>query len=105
MASDKNDRAILRDLAEQYRELCESDRNRELTGISRGAASKTDDTFKEMAGAIVDDGLDPAIVADKVMAAIRNKDFWILTHPGWNDVLQERITGMVSNKLVTGFGG
>jgi len=35
MASDKNDRAILRDLAEQYRELCESDRNQELIAAWR----------------------------------------------------------------------
>lgn len=85
--------------------ICESDRNRELTGIPAGVASKTEQTFKEMAGAIVGDGLPPSEVASKVLAAIENNDFWILTHPEWQNVMQERVTGMKTNQLVTGFGG
>ena len=46
-----------------------------------------------------------ATVADMVLAAIRNNDFWILTHPQWKNVLQERVAGLMNNKLVTGFGG
>jgi NAD(P)-dependent dehydrogenase (short-subunit alcohol dehydrogenase family) len=85
--------------------ICESDRNRELTGIPAGVASETEQTFKEMAGAIVGEGLPPSEVANRVLAAIKNNDFWILTHPEWNDVIQERVTGMRTNQLVTGFGG
>lgn len=86
-------------------QICSSDRNRELTGIAAGDASDTERAFKEMAGAIVDAGLSPVQVADKVMAAIRNKDFWILTHPDWIDVMQQRVAGMREGQLVTGFGG
>jgi NAD(P)-dependent dehydrogenase (short-subunit alcohol dehydrogenase family) len=85
--------------------ICESDRNRELTGIAAGTDSDTELTFKEMAGAIVSEGLPPAQVADKIMAAIRNNDFWILPHPQWIEVMEQRVTGMKSNQLVTGFGG
>jgi NAD(P)-dependent dehydrogenase (short-subunit alcohol dehydrogenase family) len=86
-------------------QICASDRNRELTGLSAGDASETDDKFKELAGAIVDAGLQPSAVADRVFNAIKHKEFWILTHPEWNNVMQERVTGMLSSKLVTGFGG
>jgi NAD(P)-dependent dehydrogenase (short-subunit alcohol dehydrogenase family) len=85
--------------------ICESDRTRELTGHSAGVESKTEQTFKDMAGAIVGEGLAPADVAGKVVTAVRNNDFWILTHPEWQDVMQERVTGMKNNQLVTGFGG
>lgn len=86
-------------------QICNSDRNRELTGISAGVTSNTDRTFKEMAGAIVNDGLAPADVADQVVAAIRSNDFWILTHSEWKDVMEQRVAGMRDNQLVTGFGG
>lgn len=85
--------------------ICESDRNRELTGFAAGTDSQAEQTFKNMAGAIVDEGMPPAEVASKVCSAIENNDFWILTHPDWNDVLQERVNGMRTNQLVTGFGG
>ena len=86
-------------------QICNSDRNRELTGVSAGVTSTTDQTFKEMAGAIVNDGLAPADVADRVVTAIRSNDFWILTHSEWNEVMEQRVAGMKSNQLVTGFGG
>ena len=85
--------------------ICESDRNRERTGFSAGTASTTEQTFKDMAGAIVSDGLAPVEVAGRVFTAIKNNEFWILTHPAWHDVMQERITGMQRGQLVTGFGG
>lgn len=85
--------------------ICESDRNRELTGIPAGVASATEQTFKTMAGAIVNEGLAPSEVAERVLNAVKNTDFWILTHPEWQNVMQERVTGMKTNQLVTGFGG
>ncbi len=85
--------------------ICESDRNRELAGVSRGTASEAEQSFKEMAGPIVDAGLKPADVADMVLVAIKNNDFWILTHPEWKNVMQDRVAGLLNNQLVTGFGG
>ncbi|MFT4519738.1 MAG: NAD(P)-dependent dehydrogenase (short-subunit alcohol dehydrogenase family) [Halioglobus sp.] len=85
--------------------ICESDRNRQATGLAAGNASETDQAFKELAGPIVEAGIAPSDVAEMIVAAIKANDFWILTHPEWKNVLQERITGMIDNKLVTGFGG
>lgn len=85
--------------------ICHSDRNRELTGAAAAPDRETEQTFKEMAGAIVDEGLPPAEVAGLIVNAIRNNDFWILPHTGWIDVLRERVEGMSTKQLVTGFGG
>jgi hypothetical protein len=50
--------------------------------------------------------MDPADVADIVFEAIKNDDFWILTHPDWKKVLTKRIAAMTAdNSLFTGFGG
>ncbi|MCP4842109.1 MAG: oxidoreductase, partial [Halieaceae bacterium] len=85
--------------------ICESDRNREATGIGAGKRSNTESSFKEAAGVIVDAGLPPAQVAELVVAAIRSGAFWILPHRQWIDVMRERVGGMESGGLVTGFGG
>ena len=85
--------------------ICESDRNREAAGMSAGVDTATERTFKEQAGAIVDEGIAPAAVADMFVNAIRANDFWIVTHPDWLDVMAERAAGMRGGQLVTGFGG
>ena len=85
--------------------ICESDRNREATGLSAGVESETERNFKESAGAIVDAGIAPAQVADLIVNAIKNNDFWIPPHREWIGVMRERVAGMDSGTLVTGFGG
>jgi NAD(P)-dependent dehydrogenase (short-subunit alcohol dehydrogenase family) len=85
--------------------ICESDRNREATGLSAGSKSATEMSFKDVAGQIVAAGIAPGDVAGMIVAAIRKNDFWILTHPAWKKVMQERVAGMQDNQLVTGFGG
>jgi NAD(P)-dependent dehydrogenase (short-subunit alcohol dehydrogenase family) len=85
--------------------ICESERNREATGVAAATDSSTDQAFRDLAGPIVDAGIAPATVADTVVAAIKTNDFWILTHPDWKSVMQERVAGMMDNQLVTGFGG
>lgn len=85
--------------------ICESGRNRVATGVSAGSASETAQAFNDAVAPMIDAGMAPAEVVDKMIAAIRNNDFWILTHPAWKTVLQERIAGLQQNQLVTGFGG
>ncbi|MEH6589627.1 MAG: SDR family NAD(P)-dependent oxidoreductase [Halioglobus sp.] len=85
--------------------ICESDRNREAAGVAAAADSETDQAFKDMAGPIVDAGIAPAAVAGMIVDAIKANDFWILTHPAWKTVMQERVAGMQNNQLVSGFGG
>jgi hypothetical protein len=85
--------------------ICESDRNREATGVAAATDSATDDAFNNAAGPIVAAGLEPSDVAGMIVNAIKNDDFWIITHDEWKNVMKERVEGMVNNKLVSGFGG
>ncbi len=85
--------------------ICDSGRNREATGVASAEPSATDDAFREAAVKITGAGLDPSEVADMVLAGIERNDFWIVTHPGWLDVIGERAALMREGKLATGFGG
>ncbi|MGI9602452.1 MAG: SDR family NAD(P)-dependent oxidoreductase [Acidimicrobiales bacterium] len=80
----------------------ESDRNRP----DEATETETNQRFHHLAGKITGSGQTPDSVAEQVVAAIRSRQFWILTHPTWIPVLRERIDGMEDNRrLVTGFGG
>ena len=82
--------------------ITESERNRP------DVAEETETSRRFSAGAakIVGKGHSPESVADLIVAAIREKQFWILTHPEWIDVLKKRVEGMEDGRrLVSGFGG
>jgi NAD(P)-dependent dehydrogenase (short-subunit alcohol dehydrogenase family) len=42
-------------------------------------------------------GLTPAQVAQRVLEAIRNGEFWIITHPGERAAVEARVTGMLDH--------
>jgi NAD(P)-dependent dehydrogenase (short-subunit alcohol dehydrogenase family) len=42
-------------------------------------------------------GLTPAQVAQRVLEAIRNGDFWIITHPGEREAVEARVTTMLDH--------
>jgi NAD(P)-dependent dehydrogenase (short-subunit alcohol dehydrogenase family) len=82
--------------------ITESERNRP----DAAAETETNRRFSKGAGDIVKAGHSPESVADLVLAAIRDQDFWILTHTDWIDVLRKRVEGMGEGRqLVSGFGG
>jgi NAD(P)-dependent dehydrogenase (short-subunit alcohol dehydrogenase family) len=82
--------------------ISESERNRPDTATE----TETNQRFREMAGKIVGRGHSPESVAEGVVSAIRQQEFWILTHPKWIEVLRRRVEGMEDGRrLVTGFGG
>jgi NAD(P)-dependent dehydrogenase (short-subunit alcohol dehydrogenase family) len=83
-------------------QITDSERNRP----EAVAETATNRRFQEMATKVVGKGHSPASVADLVVAAIREQQFWILPHPDWIDVLRRRVEGMEDGRqLVTGFGG
>jgi NAD(P)-dependent dehydrogenase (short-subunit alcohol dehydrogenase family) len=45
-------------------------------------------------------GMDPADVAAMVADAIESSRFWILTHPGYHDLVQRRAAGVATGQLV-----
>jgi NAD(P)-dependent dehydrogenase (short-subunit alcohol dehydrogenase family) len=82
--------------------ITESERNRP----DAVADTETNQRFRMFASKIVEEGHSPESVAERVVHAIREKEFWILTHADWIDVLRKRVEGMEDgHKLVMGFGG
>ena len=84
-----------------------SKRNRDAASAKDHKSSVQEKRFEENAGALLATrGKDPAEVAQMVMDAIIKDEFWILTHPEWKTVMQERIAAMTrDNSLYSGFGG
>ena len=83
----------------------DSERHRAATGFAEGAVSASAQAFHQSVAPLIETGMAPADVAGQVIAGIRNNDFWILTHTAWKSVLQDRLAGLLQNRLVTGFGG
>jgi NAD(P)-dependent dehydrogenase (short-subunit alcohol dehydrogenase family) len=82
--------------------ITESERNRPYAADE----TETNQRFQASASKIVGKGKSPKSVADRIVEAIRARQFWILTHPEWIDVLRKRVEGMEDGRrLVSGFGG
>jgi NAD(P)-dependent dehydrogenase (short-subunit alcohol dehydrogenase family) len=88
-------------------QIVNSKRNRDVESAKDHQGSDAETAFEKGAGQLLSQkGKDPAEVAGMVYNAIVENDFWILTHPEWKDVLQERVAAMVrDNSLYAGFGG
>jgi len=86
-------------------QIAESQRNRSAESAQQHSSSPQEDGFLTASSQMTRDGMDPAKVADLVVDAIRSDRFWILTHPNWLDILDERVTGMREGRLNSGFGG
>ncbi len=74
--------------------ITDSGRNRPET-LADHADTEAGRRFDTGAGKLIAEGLDPAIVADQVLDAIRHDRFWILTHPEWKELLRARIESLV----------
>lgn len=88
-------------------QIVTSARNRSEDSAAQHASSQEEERFSENAGKLLkEQGLAPADVANMIVAAMEKDEFWILTHPEWKNVLQERVRMLKeSNQLHTGFGG
>jgi NAD(P)-dependent dehydrogenase (short-subunit alcohol dehydrogenase family) len=84
-----------------------SERNRPPQSAAQHVRTEAEDRFISGASELLAKrGLDPIAVADMVVHAIRSQQFWILTHPEWKGVLQNRIKALVDDdSLSSGFGG
>jgi len=76
----------------------ESERNR--PDLSGGVVvEETDEgllAMKEMVNTWIAEGLQPAHVASLVIDAMRENRFYVLTHPEWQGMIQDRIDRMLS---------
>ena len=84
--------------------IVDAERNRpaDVPGSSGAVAERFTAASSRM---LREQGLAPSDVAAMVVDAVRTGRFWILTHPGWYDVMNERAARMASGDLVRSFGG
>ncbi len=75
----------------------------ELHRPDRLAAVTTEDqrAIADFLGQAVDRGMDPAEVAEQVMAALRADHFLILTHDAYPQLLADRVNALVDRRLPT----
>jgi NAD(P)-dependent dehydrogenase (short-subunit alcohol dehydrogenase family) len=67
-----------------------SQRNRPAALRNDAPKSAAREANDEIAQALLADGIDPAIVAGKVLDAVRRDEFWIITHPQYLSLVTER---------------
>jgi NAD(P)-dependent dehydrogenase (short-subunit alcohol dehydrogenase family) len=72
----------------------ESGRNRP----GGGSAAAGSDEFAAMVRGLIEQGMAPESIADKVFEAIREERFWILTHPEFDAAIRERVDGMLAGR-------
>ena len=76
--------------------IAESDRNRPAWAPDRevGGAAELRGAVQDM----VDGGIPPAVVADRVIDAVRTDTFYILTHPELDDAVRTRFDDILQGR-------
>lgn len=74
--------------------IAESWRNRPGGPASAPEANE----FTTMVRGLVESGVSPQSIADKVFDAIRAQQFWILTHPEMDAAIRARVEGMLARR-------
>jgi len=73
----------------------ESGRNRPGGDATAAAGSNE---FAAIVRALIDQGVSPESIADKVFDAIKAERFWILTHPEFDAAIRDRVEGMLQGR-------
>jgi NAD(P)-dependent dehydrogenase (short-subunit alcohol dehydrogenase family) len=75
----------------------EADRNRPA-GMADPAVGEAGSGLRDVVTSLIEGGIDPAEVADKVVAAVRAGRVYVLTHEGWGEMARNRVEGIVAGK-------
>ncbi len=80
--------------------IMESERNRpgELKDASPSPTGPQAEAFEEWFREQVQNGLSPRSVGDQVLSAIREERFYILTHPEWNRMIEQRMKNILDGR-------
>lgn len=68
----------------------EAGRNRPEGSGGDVAVGLAGEGMQEYISEVIASGLDPAVVADQVVQAVRERQFYVLTHPAWNEGITRR---------------
>lgn len=77
--------------------IIDSDRNRPAA-VAAPPSDPGAEAMKEMARGLVAGGLPPARVAELVLAAIRDEQFYILTHPEFTPIVRQRMETLLEQQ-------
>jgi NAD(P)-dependent dehydrogenase (short-subunit alcohol dehydrogenase family) len=80
--------------------ISDSDRNRPASAPAGqgGARTPQDQMVETMVRAAVEAGMPPEVVAEKVLQAVIEEKFWILTHSKTKKLVEKRMTGILENQ-------
>ena len=77
----------------------EADRNRPGQATFADAAEEGDQAvFREVLNSFLANGLEPPEVAEQVFAAVRERRFYVLTHPDWKPMISNRVENIVNER-------
>jgi len=76
--------------------ILDSDRTRPAELANAAPLSEGQQAFQQMARALVESGIPPAAVADRVLEAIRAERFWIFPHPEMLAAVRARMEGILA---------
>jgi NAD(P)-dependent dehydrogenase (short-subunit alcohol dehydrogenase family) len=79
--------------------LMEAERNRpEAPREAPGEITPEGEIMYKIIQGLVQNGLDPLDVGKLVVESIKEKRFYILTHPEWNDMIRNRVENIVEGR-------
>ena len=81
--------------------IMESERNRPEAPRSPEDLPDEVRVMRDLVAGLIERGLDPLEVGRQVVAAIREGRFYILTHPGWNNMIRHRFECILEGRPPT----
>ena len=80
--------------------IADSGRNRPASASASGGRDRTEQEkmMEGMIRAAVDSGIPPEVVAEKVLAAIVEEKFWILTHSKSKKMVEKSMRGILEDR-------
>lgn len=82
--------------------IIDSERNRPAEFAAQSAAPKRlDETFRKWFSELLKNSMSPREVGDQVLAAIRDERFYVLTHPEWAPLIEQRMQDILLGRNPT----
>jgi len=79
--------------------IADADRNRPASAPKAQGGAPQQQMMETMIRAAIESGIPPEAVAEKVLQAILAEKFWILTHPKTKKAVEQRMTGILEDRI------
>jgi NAD(P)-dependent dehydrogenase (short-subunit alcohol dehydrogenase family) len=81
--------------------IIDSERNRPAEFAAQPPQKRPDETFRKWFAELLKNSLSPREVGKQVLAAIREERFYILTHPEWTPLIEQRMQDILHGRNPT----